>query len=88
MDPHFVKGAWNADCDRCGFTFKNTSIKLEWTGLRCCSGEGTNNCWEERHPQESLRGKRDRQAPPWTAGGDEGPDVSVETGTPVQASDL
>lgn len=88
MDPHFVKGAWNADCDRCGFSFKNDRLKLEWTGLRVCSGPGTNDCWEPRHPQESLRGKPDRQAPPWTSGGDEGLDVSPGSGNEVTQDDL
>lgn len=62
---HYEHGQWNAICDRCGFEFKARKVKLEWTGLRVCAGAGTNECWEPRHPQEKVRGKHDRQAPPW-----------------------
>jgi len=55
----------NALCDRCGFKFKATQLRKEWTGLRVCSGPDTNNCFEDRHPQDFLRGKVDRQTPPW-----------------------
>lgn len=30
-----------------------------------CFGEGTNNCWEPRHPQDFVRGVKDKQTPPW-----------------------
>ncbi len=61
----YVKGQWNAICDRCGFEYKSGQIKREWTGLRVCTGGGTNDCFEHRHPQDFVKGKRDRQAPPW-----------------------
>lgn len=57
---HFELGQWNVICDRCGFKFKARSLREEWTGLRVCG-----DCWEARHPQERVRGKQDRQAPPW-----------------------
>lgn len=76
----FEKGQWNALCDRCGFKFKARQLRLEWTGLRTCCGAGTNDCWEERHPQESVRGQADRQAPPWAR--PEPPDTEVEPGPP------
>jgi hypothetical protein len=62
---NYRHGSWNVCCDRCGFEFKAHQLKLEWTGLRVCSGGDTNNCWEERHPQELVQGKRDQQSPPW-----------------------
>ena len=62
----FKSGLWNVICDRCGFKYKSDKLRKEWNGLRTCSGGGTNNCWEPRHPQEFVKGKADRQAPAWT----------------------
>jgi hypothetical protein len=61
----FVHGSWNAICDRCGKKYKSHQLRMEWTGLRTCCGSDTHNCWEPRHPQMDIRGKADRQAPPW-----------------------
>jgi len=61
----YARGQWNACCDRCGFKYKSGKLRKEWAGLMTCSGPGTNNCWEERHPQDFVSGKADRQAPPW-----------------------
>jgi hypothetical protein len=58
----YVAGQWNALCMRCGFKFKSSRIRREWTGLRVCQG-----CLDHRHPQEFVKGKADRQAPPWTS---------------------
>lgn len=44
-------------CDRCGFKKRASETKKEWTGLIVCSDE----CWEPRHPQDFVRGRRDRQ---------------------------
>lgn len=30
-----------------------------------CDGPGTNYCWEPRHPQDFVRGVKDKQTPPW-----------------------
>lgn len=76
----FELGQWKAVCDRCGFDFMARQLKREWTGLRVCRGPGTNECFEQRHLQESLRGKADRQAPPWTR--PEGPIDETNTTTP------
>lgn len=61
---HFVSGDWNAECDRCGFNFKASELRKEWTGLRVCR-----DCWEPRHPQDFVRGVPDRQAPDWARPG-------------------
>lgn len=66
-------GSWNAVCDRCGFEFKAEHLAKEWTGLRVCRGPGTNNCHEPRNAQEFVRGKADKQNPPWVR--PEPPDV-------------
>lgn len=84
----FAMGQWKADCDRCGFTYKSRQLRLEWTGLRVCSGPGTNDCWEPRHPQDFLRGKKDRQAPPWVRPEQEGTDVSPGSGNEVTGDNL
>jgi hypothetical protein len=61
----YAHGQWNTICDRCGFRYKSVQLRSEWTGLKTCCGAGTNNCWEARHPQDFIRGKKDDQAPPW-----------------------
>lgn len=53
--------AWLAICDRCGKKKNSDQLRKEWTGLMVCS----DGCWEPRHPQDSVRGVVDRQAPPW-----------------------
>lgn len=84
----YVAGQWNAICDRCGFKYKSRQIHKEWTGLRVCKGVGTNDCWEPRHPQDSLRGKADHQAVPWACPDAVGPDVSIGSGNEVSEDDL
>lgn len=61
----FVLGKWKAVCDQCGAEYLSDQLSLQWNNLRTCRGPGTHNCWEPRHPQETLRGKRDNQAPAW-----------------------
>lgn len=82
-DSHFVLGLWNAECQRCGREFKSDAIRREWTGLRVCK-----DCWEPRNKQESLRGKADRQAPPWTSPKQPEIDVSPGSGNEVTSDDL
>ena len=81
-----VEGQWNAICDRCGWAFKSASLRREWTGLMVCSGPGTNQCHEPRHPQDFVRGRMDKQAPPWTA--PEADDVFISDGDPITGDDL
>jgi len=81
-------GQWNAICDRCGGEFKARQLRLEWTGLRVCCGPGSNNCYETRNPQDFVRGKKDRQAPPWVRPEPPEIDVSPGSGNEVDASDL
>lgn len=63
-------GKWNVVCDRCGFKFKNTDLRDEWTGYKVCS-----ECWDPRHPQDFVRAKPDNKPLPWTR--PEPNDVSV-----------
>jgi NMD protein affecting ribosome stability and mRNA decay len=57
----YVKGAWNAVCDRCAFEYKSYELAKEWTGSRVCS-----KCFDHRHPQDFVKGVPDRQSPSWT----------------------
>ena len=55
-------GAYRCICDRCGGKRWNDELRKEWNGLRVCKV----GCFETRHPQDFVRGKADRQRPPWT----------------------
>lgn len=81
--PTYVLGQWKAICDRCGQTHLSSNLRLEWTGLRVCS-----DCYEPRHPQDYVKGKTDRQAPPWVRPRPPEIDVSVGSGNEVSAEDL
>jgi len=76
----YVHGTYNVICDRCGFKFKATQCRKEWTGLFVCS-----KCWEARHPQDFVRAKRDEQKVPIAR--PEGTDVFIDS-TDVSADDL
>lgn len=59
-DKHIV-GDWNAICDRCGFEFKASQLRKTWDGLYVCEED-----WEQRHPQDFIRGVKEDQSVPWT----------------------
>jgi hypothetical protein len=61
---HHREGDPAAICDRCGFKYRHSQLRLEWTGLMVCSGPDTNGCWEPRHPQDFVRGVKDQQSFP------------------------
>jgi hypothetical protein len=52
----FRMGEAKACCDRCGFDFRLSQLKKEWTGKKVCR-----DCFETRHPQDFVRAVRDRQ---------------------------
>ena len=58
---YFKKGDFNRICDRCGFKVKASETRKEWTGLIVC----ISGCWEARHSQEFVRGRRDNQRVPY-----------------------
>lgn len=60
----YVHGGHWSICDRCGFRFRPHQMRKEWTGAMVCSGPGTSDCHEFRHPQEFVKGRADRQAVP------------------------
>ena len=67
--PTYIAGDWKANCARCGFTFKASELKEEWTTLRVCK-----TCFEPRHPQDLVRGRSDDSSVPWTRN----PGVAIE----------
>jgi len=56
---YYKIGDWNVICDRCGAKFKASECKMEWDNLFVC-----NYCWEERQPQDFVRGRKDDQQVP------------------------
>lgn len=44
-------------CDECGSKIRRSESRKRWDGLIVCRED-----WETRHPQDFVRGKRDRQA--------------------------
>lgn len=57
----FVPGAWNAICDRCGRKRKSTELRRTWQGYYVCEAH-----FEERHPQDFVRARVERDLPEWT----------------------
>lgn len=57
----FVPGAWNAICDRCGRKRKSTELRRTWQGYYVCQAH-----FEERHPQDFVRARVERDLPEWT----------------------
>ena len=53
---YLKKGDNNVICDRTGFKMKASDCRMEWNGLFV-----RRESWEERHPQDLLRGFPDRQ---------------------------
>lgn len=54
-------GDWNTVCYQCGRKRKATYLKRHWQGYYVCPEH-----WEERQPQDFVRGVQDIQTPPWT----------------------
>lgn len=57
---HLVLGDWNALCDVCGFKFKASELRRRWDGYMVCSAD-----FEQRHPQDLIRLRPEKQAAPW-----------------------
>lgn len=45
-------------CDRCGFKRFRSECRMQWNNLLVCS----DGCWEPKHPQLSIKPKKDNQA--------------------------
>lgn len=75
-----VLGDYNVVCDLSGFECKASETRLRWDGLRVLA-----RFWEERQPQDFVRGVRDDPSVPWTR--PEQADVFLDVGD-VAAGDL
>lgn len=58
---HLELGTWNAICDLCGRKFKAHQLRKNWKGQMVCERD-----FETRHPQDYVRARAERPAPPWT----------------------
>lgn len=67
-------------CDECGFKYRASETRKRWDGMRVCQKD-----YEGRHPQDGVRGRRDRQAVKGAR--PESPDVFLEPND-VTADDL
>lgn len=56
----YIKGDYWMRCDVCGFDFRFSQMRERWDGLWVCSDD-----YEERHPQEYVKGIGDFQAVPF-----------------------
>ncbi len=59
---YLKRGEYNAWCMRCGGKFKTHQLTKEWDELWVCQ-----SCFEDRHPQDMVRGVVDLQATPWAS---------------------
>lgn len=59
MSNSYRAGDYYVICDVCGFKIRASETRRRWDNLRVCT-----NDWESRHPQDFVRGRRDRQRVP------------------------
>ena len=59
MADTYIPGDHNVICDWSGFKLKRSEVKMTWDGLMVRDKD-----WEPRHPQDFVRGKRDKQRVP------------------------
>lgn len=80
----YTSGDWLAICDSCGKQFKASSLRKRWDGLMVCEGD-----WEERHPQDFVRGVPDNMSVPWARDEPEDTFVPIHyTLYPVEEADF
>jgi hypothetical protein len=57
--PAYIKGDFWRICDECGFKVRSSQTRKRWDGLMVCLAD-----FEERHPQDFVKGVIDRQNVP------------------------
>lgn len=57
----YEMGQWLFCCDQCGLVYKSGLGLLRWDNAIVCP-----NCFEERQPQDFVRGVPDIQNTPWS----------------------
>lgn len=55
----YVPGDFKRICDVCGFVYRASETRKRWDGLIVCMAD-----FEQRHPQDFVRGRKDRQNVP------------------------
>ena len=56
----YIRGDWNLIDDKTGFKIKASNSRLQWNNVRCAD-----RYFEERHPQDFVRGVPDKQNVPF-----------------------
>lgn len=79
MSDTYRSGGHYVICDSCGFKMRASEVRKRWDGLIVCRDD-----WETRHPQDFVKGKRDRQAVP--NGRPEPPDTFIDPGDVTEGS--
>lgn len=51
-----MSGDYYVICDVCGFRYRARETRMRWDNLRVCDAD-----FETRHPQDFVKGKRDKQ---------------------------
>ncbi len=74
----YVPGDHYLICDECGFKVRASETRKRWDGLRVCTKD-----WEPRHPQDFVKGRKDRQTVPNAR--PEGADTYLEIGDVTEA---
>lgn len=72
-------GTWRVICDVCGFEFPSDQVKKRWDGLITCHKD-----WEMKHPQLSIRARKEEIGVPFAR--PEPEDVFVHTCTVITSS--
>ena len=57
----YDSGSWLVLCDDCGKKYKAEQLRKRWDNLVVCE-----ICYEERQPQDFVRGAIDKIAVPWS----------------------
>lgn len=60
LKDNLVLGDYNVICDACGMKFKAKELRKRWDGYMVCPSD-----FEQRHPQDLIRLRPERQAVPW-----------------------
>jgi hypothetical protein len=67
----YIKGDYWMVCDRCGFDYRRSQMRETWDHLWVCR-----DCWEPKHPQLTIKAKKDDQRVPVVR-----PDLSSAVGS-------
>ena len=55
----YIRGDFWRICDVCGFKKRASETRMRWDNLMVCEED-----WEPQHPQDFVRGRKDRQKVP------------------------